>query len=95
MGDDAMFEREAKRRGITVTELKMLEAVPDNVIRDIVADNRRGMSQSQSMITSRPEVEPTRRSNKEPRPLQPPPGIALVDRLGEAQDARDRAERRR
>lgn len=33
MSEEAMLEREAKRRGLTVTELKMLEAVPDNVIR--------------------------------------------------------------
>ena len=96
MSDEAMLEREAKRRGISVTELKMVEAVPDNVIRDIVADSRRGLSQSQSMITTRPEAEPRRRGKGlvERRPLQPPPGIALVDRLCEAQDARDRAAKK-
>ena len=97
MSEDAMLEREAKRRGISVTELKMIEAVPDKVIRDIVSDGRRGISQSQSMIAARSEAQPTRRSDKgwvEPRPLQPPPGISLVDKLCDAQDARERAGRR-
>ena len=96
MSEDAFLQAEAKRRGLTVTELLMLNATPDAVVRDIVDDARRGLSQSQSMIASRPEAEPTRRSNKgEPKPLQQPPGIALVDRLCKVQDARDRAERRR
>ena len=96
MSEDAMLEREAKRRGLTVTELKMREAVPESVIRDIVADGRRGISQSQSMITTRPEPAPTRQSNKgwvEPKSLQQPPGIALIDAMCEAQDARDRGKR--
>ena len=59
---DAILEAEAKRRGISVTTLKMLEAVPENVIRNIVSDGRKGISRSNSMIASRPEVEPTRRS---------------------------------
>ena len=94
MSEDALFEREAKRLGKTVTQLRMEMATPDAVVRDIVDDARRGLSQSQSMIASRPEAEPTRRSNKgEPKPLQSPPGIALIDAMCEAQDARDKAER--
>ena len=60
----AMLEREAKRRGITVTELLMFNATPDALVRDIVADARKGISKSQSMVTARPEAEPTRRSNR-------------------------------
>ena len=95
MSEDAMLEREAKRRGLTVTELKMLEAVPTDVIRDIVSDNRHGLSQSQSLIApERAErSEPVRRGNGEPRPLQQPPGIALIDAMCEAADARERARR--
>ena len=97
MSEDAMLEREAKRRRITVTELLMFNAVPDNVVRDIVGDARRGISQSQSMLTSRPEPTPTRKSDRgwvEPKPLTQPPGISLVDKLCDAQDARERAGRR-
>ena len=95
MGEEALLEAEAKRRGLTVTQLKMLNAVPDNVLRDIVADSRKGISQSTSLIPTE-RSEPTRRTNGwvEPRPLSPPPGIALVDRLCDAQDAKDRAQRR-
>ena len=61
----AMLEREAKRRGMTVTELTDdVNATPDALVRDIVADARKGISKSQSMITARPEAEPTRRSNR-------------------------------
>ena len=96
MSEEAMLEREAKRRGISVTELKMIEAVPENIIRDIVGDARKGLSQSQSMIASRPEARPTRRSNKgwvEQAPLQLPPGVKLIDAMCEAQAARERAKK--
>jgi hypothetical protein len=97
MSDDALFEREAKRLSLSVTELKMRLAVPDEVIRDIANDARRGLSQSQSLIA--PErskrSEPQRRGTgwSEPKPLTQPPGIALIDAMCEAQDAKDRAKR--
>ena len=97
MSEDAMLEREAKRLGLSVTELKMRLAVPDEVVRDIVGDARRGLSQSQSLLApDRAQREPTRKSDRgwvEPRPLQQPPGIALIDAMCEAQDVRDRAKR--
>ena len=95
MSEEAMFEMEAKRRGLTITELKMLNAAPDSLLRDIVSDARKGISQSTSMIPTT-EREPVRRVRGgwiEPRELQSPPGIALVDRLCEAQDAKDRLKR--
>ena len=96
MSDEAVLEAEAKRRGISVTEIRMINATQDALVRDIVSDGRKGISQSQSMIPTRPEAQPTRRSNRgwvEPKPLQSPPGIALIDAMCEAQDARDKAER--
>ena len=98
MSEDAMLEREAKRLGVTVTELKMREAVPDNVVRDIVNDGRKGISQSTSMLVpehhKRAErSEPLRRGNDEPRQLQQPPGISLIDAMCDVADARDRAKR--
>jgi hypothetical protein len=97
MSEDAFLQAEAKRRGLTVTELLMLNATPDAVVRDLVADGRRGISQSQSLVApERAErSEPVRRGNGEPRPLQQPPGISLIDAMCEAQDARDKAERGR
>jgi hypothetical protein len=96
MSEEALLEAEAKRRGISVTQLQMQMAVPDDLIRDIVADSRKGISQSASMISTSERAEPPRRTNGwiEAKPLAPPPGIALVDRLCEAQDARDRRRRK-
>lgn len=94
--EDALLEREAKRLGKTVTQLRMEMATPDAVVRDLVADARKGISQSQSMLVERPEPTPTRKSDRgwaEPRPLQQPPGVALIDALCEAQDAKDRRGR--
>ena len=61
---DALLEREAKRLGISVTTLLMLNAVSDDCIRDIASDGRKGISQSQSMIAERPEATPTRKSDR-------------------------------
>jgi hypothetical protein len=97
---EAILEAEAKRRGISVTTLKMLEAVPDEVIRAIVSDGRKGISRSTSMIAPEHQraerSEPVRRGTglSEPKPLQPPPGIALIDAMCEVADAKERAERR-
>ena len=97
MSEDALFEREAKRLGKTVTQLRMEMATPDAVVRDLVADGRSGISQSQSLVApERAErSEPVRRGMGEPKPLQQPPGIKLIDGMCEAQDARDKAERGR
>lgn len=99
MSEDAFLQAEAKRRGLSMTELLMLNATPDAVVRDIANDGRKGISQSQSMLTpERAErSEPKRRTGAwvEPRPLQSPPGIKLIDGMCEAQDARDKAERGR
>ena len=97
MSDDALFEREAKRLGLSVTELRMRLAVPEEVIRDISDDARKGLSQSQSLLApDRAEREHTQRSNKgwvEQKPLTQPPGIALIDAMCEAADARERGKR--
>ena len=97
MSEEALLAAEAKRRGISVTELKMHNAVPDDLLRDIVADSRKGISQSASMIPTNERAEPrTRHTNGwvETKPLAPPPGINLIDRMCLAQDAKDRAARR-
>jgi len=85
-------EAEAKRRGIEPYQLRAAQAVGDQLIRDIVADARNGISQSASLIPDR------QRSNDRPRasgggsvPLGPPPGIEHIDRMVAHQDRIDRA----
>jgi hypothetical protein len=83
---------EANAQGRQEWELEAERAVPTRLIRDIVADAYRGISQSTSLIPDR------QRSEDKPRavsggtvPIQPPPGIEIIDRLCQAQDRADRA----
>ena len=85
-------EAEAKRRGIQPYQVRATQAVGDRLMADIVADARKGISQSASMISDR------QRSEEKPRPasggsmpIQPPPGINIIDRMCDAQDRIDRA----
>jgi hypothetical protein len=77
---------------------EMVRAVPDRMLRDIVHDNR--------APTGRPGMIPEQPSNvrgsnvsgsgtgwARETPLGPPPGVNYADRLMDAQDAKDRAER--
>ena len=64
------------------------------LVRDIVADARNGISQSPSLIApSEPRAERSTRAydglGRTANHFNTPPGIALVDRLCEAQDAKD------
>jgi hypothetical protein len=83
---------EANAQGRQEWELDAERAVPTSLIRDIVSDAYRGIAQSTSMIPDR------HRSQDRPRPpsggtvpIQPPPGIEIIDRLCQAQDRADRA----
>lgn len=96
MLEEQLLEAEARRRGLSVTQLRMLKAVPDDLIRQIVADNRRGVAERSSPVAPAKEAPVQRGSGwAEPTPLSPPPGVALIDRIAEAFDRRERAERRR
>src|SRR5262245_26781760 len=67
----------------------MVAAVPDSLTRAIVGDNR-------PAPRSTPEPEPPRSKGtgwQEEVPLRSPPGIDICDRLVDAADARDRADR--
>src|SRR5262249_28899293 len=80
----------AKAQGRQEWELEAERAVPTSLLRDIVGDAINGISQSTSLIP------PRQRSEAEPRnggttPIGPPPGIAIIDQLCEAQDRIDRA----
>ena len=92
--DQLDLEAEARRRGISVTQLRMLKATPNSVVFDLVDDAFRsnpvtGQRNPQSGKGSQPApgsgwVEPT--------PLKPPPGIELIDGLVDEQDRRDRLD---
>ena len=74
----------------------MVDALPSSFFSDLRADARKpNPSQaSSSPITSTPAALPQRRGTGwvEPRPLEPPPGVAIADRLMDHQDKIDRAE---
>jgi hypothetical protein len=96
--EERLLEMEAKRRGCSVVQLKMLLAATNSdgtdVVRQIVADNRRSVHQRSSIIpeTPRPHVQ-ARPSTVQP--LGPPPGIAVIDAMLDAEDRQWREERAR
>jgi hypothetical protein len=77
----------------------MVNAVPDNFLRDVVRDNR-GPGTPTGMIPRAHSSRPAAPDNvagsgtgwSATTPLSPPPGVAQADRLMDAQDARDRVE---
>jgi hypothetical protein len=88
---DELLEQLCKRLGISTTQYKMMQAVPDSLMADIVRDFRGGMPQSTSMLPDQPSRPVVRGSGwvKE-RPLRPPDGIEQIDRMVEADTARQR-----
>ena len=76
----------------------MIDAVPESLMAELRADARKPnpIQASQSPITSTPSTQsqPQRKGTGwvEERPLGNPPGVALADRLVDAQDKIDRAE---
>jgi len=90
----AAMEREAKRLGVEPWQLEMARAVPDSVMRDIVNDFRRGPPE-RSSIAAEGESKPRLGAVAVERPLGPPPGVNLCDRLMDLQDRIDRAGRER
>jgi hypothetical protein len=75
----------------------MIDAVPESVMAELRADTRRPnpvTEASSSTVRSTPSAQSQRQRQGwvEPRPLEPPPGVAIADRLMDAQDEIDRAE---
>jgi hypothetical protein len=93
--EDEMIEDEARRRGLSATQLGMLKATPDRLMRDLTADARRASPmQPSSPIARDAEPAPARGNGwQESLSLEPQPGIDLIDRMCLAQDARDRSRR--
>jgi len=75
---------------------RSLGACPDDLMKQIVEDNRRGGDiHGRASVIPQPKAqqtaEPPRSNNGwvEPAKLRPPEGVALVDSLVDAQDRRD------
>jgi hypothetical protein len=69
----------------------MVAAVPDSLMRDIVRDFWKGVSQPSSLIPQQPVARGS--GWVTPAPLRPPPGVELIDRMMATDDRRWRAER--
>jgi hypothetical protein len=83
------LEREARRRGLEPWQVEAMQAVDDKLMAEIVSDFRRGPSQPSGLLgPSKPE--PVKRSAAVERPLESPPGVAILDRLMDNIDAADR-----
>jgi hypothetical protein len=72
----------------------MLEATPDRLMADIVNDQRRGVTPPSSMAAApNARAEPRKGTGwVDSAPLKPPPGVDILDRMMDAQDAKDRSE---
>ena len=95
------LEADAKRLGLTPTALEMSRAVGTDLIGDIVRDNRRSMHERSGILPPQPAA-PAKPPVGQGGWIEPPqvrdwkpPGLAVMDRMMDAQDARDLAERKR
>ena len=95
---------------LSETQLRMREACPDSTLRDIVADNRSGISQSASMLPESKQPAPPQQQGsgwRDAKPLAPtgfwdsgtlPKNIVRVDEelaaIQQAEDARAEAQER-
>ena len=91
----AALAEEARRRGIPEWQLEAARAVPDDVVRSLVEDFRRGPAQPSSPLKqSGRTVEVNRGSGwQDAAPLSQPPGIKIMDAMMDQQDKIDKAER--
>jgi hypothetical protein len=83
---------EARRKGIPEWQLEAARAVPDDVVRSLVSDFRRGPSPPSSIAAKPATPDEKRPSFTEPAPLDVP-GIRYVDQLCDHFAKLDQAER--
>jgi hypothetical protein len=86
-------ERSARANIDAATLRQMQAACDDATMKGILRDSRAPQSPSSMIPSSHSEPPPLMPSHVEPRPLQNPPGIALIDRQLEFLDAKEKAER--
>lgn len=75
----------------------MIDAVPESVMAELRADARKPnpvTEASSSIVRGTPSAQPQKRGTgwAPERPLESPPGISLMDRMMDVQDAKDREE---
>jgi hypothetical protein len=71
----------------------MQRACSDETMRGILRDARAPQSPSSMIPSAHWEPPPERPSQIEPRPLKPPPGVALLDAQFNFLDQKEKAER--
>jgi hypothetical protein len=72
-------------------DLRRIQSGIDATMRDVIADARRGISPSASMIPDQRAAEEQRPASGGTTEVRPPPGLTYVDALCDAADRRDRA----
>ena len=72
----------------------LAEAVPDQLVKDIVADNRRGVPGPSGLLGPSTGGNPTVRGSgwQKPTPLEPPSGVRYCDQIADHFAALDKAE---
>jgi hypothetical protein len=92
--EEELLIAEAMRRGISVTTLRMYKACPDSLMRDIANDLRSGPAQPSSIIPENNRSAPGERGSgwQKERPLRPPEGYELIDRMCRTADAVERIQ---
>jgi hypothetical protein len=85
-------EAEAKRRGIDPYKVRAANAVGNRLVRDLVNDFRRPISQSASPIPPAREksVRPKGSGWQDAQPVSQPPGIGIIDRMCDEDSKRKR-----
>jgi hypothetical protein len=72
---------------------EMAEAVPTELVQDVAFDLRRGVSEPSSILPQPSQPQVKRGSGwVDPNPLTQPPGISLLDKLVDMQDAIDKRD---
>jgi hypothetical protein len=90
--DKSDIEAEARARGIDAYKVRAANAVGDQLVRDIVADAYRGISQSASMIPpSREPAKPKGTGWQDAAPIATPPGVNHLDAIAESFARAERA----
>jgi hypothetical protein len=87
------LQAEARRLGIPVWQLEAARSVPSDLIRDIVADSRNASGPSSIAASPSQAVGERGTGWAKDTPLAPPPGVAILDKIMDVQDAFDRRER--
>src|SRR5262249_8859476 len=83
-------EAEARARGIDAYKVRAANAVGDRLVKDIVADAYRGISQTASMIPPSREPAKPKGTGWVEAPLIKAPDTRWIDAQTAAQDQRDR-----